>query len=134
LPKAAPITGLVGQAGLAPGHEPCVHIENTDSPSDRGHAKAQLRRQWAMLKKDGPEEIAAVTAVEGHKAPALPVGEAIMRIDPDHIGPAEVKTLPDDKDRARPGDVPEITARQTGAGVLRSAGQHGMAQLANVGI
>ncbi len=62
----------------------------------------------------GVEEIATVTAIEGDKAPALKVGDVILRIDPQYFRPAEVETLLGDPSRARArlGWVPEITVQQ----------------------
>ena len=59
-------------------------------------------------------EIAVVKAIEGDKAPALKVGDVIMRIDPRYFRPAEVETLLGDPTKAkeRLGWVPEITAQQ----------------------
>jgi len=62
----------------------------------------------------GVDEIATVTAIEGDKAPALKVGDVIMRIDPRYFRPAEVETLLGDpaKAKARLGWVPEITVQE----------------------
>ena len=62
----------------------------------------------------GTEEIATVAGVSGDKAPALKVGEVIMRIDPRYFRPAEVETLLGDPSKAREklGWEPEITARE----------------------
>ena len=59
-------------------------------------------------------EIAVVKAIEGDKAPALKVGDVIMRIDPRYFRPTEVETLLGDPTKAkeRLGWVPEITAQQ----------------------
>lgn len=60
------------------------------------------------------EEIATVTAVEDEKAPAVQVGDVIMRIDPRYFRPAEVESLLGDPTKAREklGWVPEITAKE----------------------
>ncbi|MFT3997992.1 MAG: GDP-mannose 4,6-dehydratase [Asticcacaulis sp.] len=63
---------------------------------------------------EGVEEIATVTAIEGDKAPALKVGDVIMRIDPRYFRPAEVETLLGDPTKAKEklGWVPEITVQE----------------------
>ncbi|SOB97730.1 GDPmannose 4,6-dehydratase [Rhodobacter sp. JA431] len=62
----------------------------------------------------GADEIAIVTAIEGEMAPALKVGDVIMRIDPRYFRPAEVETLLGDPSKAKQklGWVPEITAQE----------------------
>ncbi|WP_246663207.1 GDP-mannose 4,6-dehydratase [Rhizobium sp. WL3] len=61
----------------------------------------------------GVEEVGVVAAVEGELAPALSVGDVIVRIDPRYFRPAEVETLLGDPTKAKEklGWVPEITAR-----------------------
>jgi len=63
---------------------------------------------------EGVDEIATVVAVEGDKAPALKVGDVVMRIDPRYFRPAEVDTLLGDPAKAKEklGWVPEITAQE----------------------
>lgn len=63
---------------------------------------------------EGVEEIATVAGISGEKAPALKVGDVVMRIDPRYFRPAEVETLLGDPSRAREklGWEPEITARE----------------------
>ena len=63
---------------------------------------------------EGVDEIGTVTAVEGDKAPALTVGDVIVRIDPRYFRPAEVETLLGDPSKAkeRLGWTPEITVQQ----------------------
>jgi GDPmannose 4,6-dehydratase len=63
---------------------------------------------------EGVEEIATVAAIEGSMAPALKVGDVVVRIDPRYFRPAEVETLlgSSDKAKERLGWVPEITARE----------------------
>lgn len=63
---------------------------------------------------EGADEIATVAAISGDKAPALKVGDVIMRIDPRYFRPAEVETLLGDPSKAREklGWEPEITARE----------------------
>ena len=62
---------------------------------------------------EGVDEIATVTAVTGHDAPAVAVGDVVMRIDPRYFRPAEVETLLGDPSRAkaRLGWTPDITAQ-----------------------
>lgn len=63
---------------------------------------------------EGVEEIATVAGISGEKAPALNVGDVVMRIDPRYFRPAEVETLLGDPSKAREklGWEPEITARE----------------------
>ncbi|GHG97694.1 GDP-mannose 4,6-dehydratase [Pseudodonghicola xiamenensis] len=80
----------------------------------------------------GVDEIATVTAIEGDKAPALKVGDVIMRIDPRYFRPAEVETLLGDPSRAKAklGWEPEITVQQMCAemvaGDLKEARRHAL--------
>ena len=62
----------------------------------------------------GVDEIAIVDAVTGDDAPAVKVGDVIMRVDPRYFRPAEVETLLGDPTRAkdRLGWVPQITAQE----------------------
>ncbi len=62
----------------------------------------------------GVDEVARVAAIDGDKAPALNVGDVVMRIDPRYFRPAEVETLLGDPSKAKQklGWVPEITARE----------------------
>lgn len=62
----------------------------------------------------GVDEIATVAAIEGDLAPALKVGDVVMRIDPRYFRPSEVETLLGDPSKAKQklGWVPEITAQQ----------------------
>lgn len=62
----------------------------------------------------GVDEIATVAAVKGDNAPALKVGDVILRIDPRYFGPAEVDSLLGDPTKAKDllGWVPEITAQE----------------------
>lgn len=66
------------------------------------------------FKGSGLNETATVTAIEGDKAPALKVGDVILRIDPRYFRPAEVETLLGDPSKAKQilGWVPEITAQE----------------------
>jgi len=62
----------------------------------------------------GTEEIATITAIEGDMAPALSVGDVVMRIDPRYFRPAEVDTLLGDPSKAKQklGWVPELTVQE----------------------
>ena len=62
----------------------------------------------------GVEEIGIVEAIEGEEAPALSVGDVILRIDPRYFRPAEVETLLGDpsKAKAKLGWTPEITVQK----------------------
>jgi GDPmannose 4,6-dehydratase len=65
------------------------------------------------LKFEGQAETeqGIVAAIEGDKAPALKVGDVIVKIDPRYYRPTEVETLLGDpsKAKAKLGWVPEIT-------------------------
>ncbi|MCC0048130.1 MAG: GDP-mannose 4,6-dehydratase [Rhodobiaceae bacterium] len=63
---------------------------------------------------EGVEEVAKVAAIESNMAPALKVGDVIMRIDPGYFRPTEVETLLGDpaKAKAKLGWEPEITAQE----------------------
>ena len=63
---------------------------------------------------NGIDEIATVEIINGDLAPALKVGDVIMRIDPRYFRPAEVETLLGDPTKAKDmlGWVPEITAQE----------------------
>ena len=60
---------------------------------------------------EGVSEHAVVAAVSGDKAPALKVGDVIVRVDPNYFRPAEVETLLGDPAQAKSdlGWVPQIT-------------------------
>ena len=80
----------------------------------------------------GVDEIAIVAAVNGDKAPALKVGDVVMRIDPQYFRPAEVETLLGDpsKAKAKLGWVPEITVQEMCAEMvsedLKTAQRHAL--------
>ena len=56
-------------------------------------------------------EVGVVKAIDGNNAPALKVGQVIVRVDPRYFRPTEVETLLGDptKAKAELGWVPEIT-------------------------
>lgn len=63
---------------------------------------------------EGVHEVARVAEIKGDKAPAVKVGDVIMRIDPRYFRPAEVETLLGDPTKAKEklGWVPEITVQE----------------------
>ncbi len=70
----------------------------------------------------GVEEKAFVERIEGDKAPALKVGDCVVRVDARYFRPTEVESLLGDPSKAREklGWVPEITARQMCAEMVDS--------------
>lgn len=62
----------------------------------------------------GVQECAVVDAIAGDKAPALKVGDVVVRVDPRYFRPAEVETLLGDPSKAKQklGWVPEITVQE----------------------
>jgi GDPmannose 4,6-dehydratase len=62
----------------------------------------------------GVDERAIVAAITGNNAPALKVGDTIVKVDPRYFRPTEVETLLGDPSKAKQklGWVPEITAQQ----------------------
>ncbi|MCX7205347.1 MAG: GDP-mannose 4,6-dehydratase [Proteobacteria bacterium] len=60
---------------------------------------------------EGVDETAIVAKIEGDKAPALQVGDIIMRVDPRYFRPAEVETLLGDPTKAKDklGWIPETS-------------------------
>lgn len=61
----------------------------------------------------GQDEVATVASITGGSAPALKVGDVVVRIDPRYFRPAEVETLLGDASKARKKLAwePEITPR-----------------------
>jgi len=82
----------------------------------------------------GIDEIATVAAIEGDMAPALKIGDVVMRIDPRYFRPAEVETLLGDPSKAKEklGWVPEITVQEMcaemAAADLKIARRHALLQ------
>lgn len=66
------------------------------------------------FKGQGVEEVAVVSFIEGQDAPALKVGDIIVRVDPIYFRPAEVETLLGDPSKAKAllGWEPEITVSE----------------------
>jgi GDPmannose 4,6-dehydratase len=63
---------------------------------------------------NGANEIAIVDRIDGNKAPALKVGQVLVRIDPAYFRPTEVDSLLGDPSKAQQklGWVPEITVQR----------------------
>jgi GDPmannose 4,6-dehydratase len=63
---------------------------------------------------EGVDEEGVIVAIEGDKAPALKVGDIIVKVDKRYFRPSEVETLLGDPTRAgeKLGWVPEITVRE----------------------
>jgi GDPmannose 4,6-dehydratase len=61
----------------------------------------------------GVDEVAWSTAITGDSAPALKVGDVVVRVDPRYFRPTEVQTLLGDPSKAKAelGWMPEITAQ-----------------------
>lgn len=80
----------------------------------------------------GVDEVGVVSAVSGENAPAVKVGDVVVRIDPRYFRPAEVETLLGDPAKAKNklGWVPEITAQEMCAEMvaydLAQAKQHAL--------
>jgi GDPmannose 4,6-dehydratase len=80
----------------------------------------------------GVDEVAVIEAIEGVKAPALKVGDVIVRVDPRYFRPAEVETLLGDPSKAKEklGWVPEITTQEMCAEMvaddLKTAQRHAL--------
>ncbi|MGU9856607.1 GDP-mannose 4,6-dehydratase [Pseudomonas sp. LF245] len=69
----------------------------------------------------GVDERGIIESIVGDKAPALKVGDTLVRIDPRYFRPAEVETLLGDPTKAKTklGWVPEITAQEMCAEMVR---------------
>ncbi|TRO44647.1 GDP-mannose 4,6-dehydratase [Pseudomonas sp. ALS1279] len=69
----------------------------------------------------GLKEVAIVDSIKGDKAPALNVGDIVLRIDPRYFRPAEVETLLGDPSKAKVklGWTPEITVQEMCAEMVR---------------
>ena len=61
----------------------------------------------------GINEVAKVAAITGDNAPALKVGDVVVKVDPRYFRPTEVETLLGDPTKAKTelGWIPEITAQ-----------------------
>ena len=71
---------------------------------------------------EGVEEIATVTEIWGDNAPALKLGDVIVKVDPRYFRPAEVETLLGDPTKAKEklGWVPEITVEEMCAEMIQN--------------
>ena len=69
----------------------------------------------------GVDEIGVVASVTGDYAPAISVGDVLVRVDPRYFRPAEVETLLGDPAKAKDklGWVPEITVQEMCAEMVR---------------
>ncbi len=80
----------------------------------------------------GVDEVGIVDKIQRDNAPALQVGQAIIKIDPRYFRPTEVETLLGDPSRAKAklGWTPEITVQQMCAEMvaadLQAAKQHAL--------
>lgn len=80
----------------------------------------------------GVDEVAIVDKIEGDDAPALKVGDIVVKVDPRYFRPAEVETLLGDPTKAKQvlGWVPEITTQEMCAEMvaadLKSAKRHAL--------
>ncbi len=81
---------------------------------------------------EGIDEIATVATITGDSAPALKVGDVVMRIDSRYFRPAEVETLLGDPSKAKTelGWTPEITVQEMCAEMvaedLKTAKRHAL--------
>lgn len=71
---------------------------------------------------EGVEETATVVSVDATKAPAVSVGDVVVKVDPRYFRPAEVETLLGDPTKAKEklGWVPEITVEEMCAEMVAS--------------
>ncbi len=81
---------------------------------------------------EGVDEVGIVTEIAGDNAPALNVGDVILKIDPRYFRPAEVETLLGDPSKAKKklGWTPEITVQEMCAEMvqedLKAAKRHAL--------
>ena len=81
---------------------------------------------------EGLEEVAVVKSIQGEDAPALSVGDTVVRVDPRYFRPAEVETLLGDPSKAKEklGWTPQITVEgmcaEMVANDLQKAKQHAL--------
>ena len=70
----------------------------------------------------GVDEVGTVTKIEGDNAPAVKVGDVLVRVDPRYFRPTEVETLLGDPSKAKSklGWVPEITVEEMCAEMVAS--------------
>ena len=85
-----------------------------------------------LFEGHGIDEHAVVQAVDGDKAPAVKVGDVLVRVDPRYFRPTEVDTLLGDPTKAKEklGWVPEITVQEMCAEMvaedLKAAQRHAL--------
>ena len=85
-----------------------------------------------VFEGQGVDEVGIVAAIEGADAPALKVGQVVVRVDARYFRPAEVETLLGDPSKAKKelGWVPEITLdqmiKEMVANDLSNAKQHAL--------
>jgi GDPmannose 4,6-dehydratase len=74
----------------------------------------------------GVDEVAKITAITGDSAPALKVGDTLVKVDPRYFRPTEVETLLGDPSKAKKdlGWIPEITAQD----MCKEMVEHDLAQ------
>ena len=81
---------------------------------------------------EGVDEVGRVTSISGEAAPAVKVGDVIVKVDPRYFRPAEVETLLGDPSKAKEklGWVPEITTQEMCAEMvaedLKTARRHAL--------
>lgn len=70
---------------------------------------------------NGVDEIGVVDSITGDKAPAVNLGDVLVRIDPRYFRPAEVETLLGDPSKAKRelGWIPEITVQEMCAEMVK---------------
>ncbi|ASN86350.1 GDP-mannose 4,6-dehydratase [Pectobacterium versatile] len=70
---------------------------------------------------EGVDEIAIIESITGGNAPALNIGDIIVRVDPRYFRPAEVETLLGDPAKAKKvlGWTPEITVKEMCAEMVK---------------
>ncbi len=74
------------------------------------------------FKGEGKEECAVVSNIDGDKAPALNIGDIIVKIDPRYFRPAEVESLLGDPSKAKEilGWKPKITVQEMCAEMINA--------------
>ena len=74
------------------------------------------------FKGEGVNEVGVVARITSDMAPAVKVGDEILKIDPRYFRPAEVETLLGDPTKAKEklGWTPEITAQEMCAEMVAS--------------
>jgi GDPmannose 4,6-dehydratase len=74
----------------------------------------------------GVNEVAKVVSITGDNAPALKIGQSIVKVDPRYFRPTEVETLLGDPSKAKGelGWIPEITAQE----MCKEMVEHDLAQ------